>query len=176
MELFARQGFAGTTIKDIAKKSGVTEGALYRHYVSKEELAATLFERELARIQDFMTQALIRGASPEMKLRNVIAALYTSYKQDPWPLLFVVLNFQNLQGDSLLDRKKHVYDDIIRYTSQLIPDTLNGQDHEFLSTLITGLVVQPIIFHYYHRLPKHPAEYIDEICGSCCLLIGLKQA
>jgi len=174
MELFAGQGFAGTTIKDIAKKAGVTEGALYRHYAGKEEMAAILFERELADIRQRLTESLAGGRTPYEKLRAVIAYLYTSYRDEPWPLLFVILNFQNLQGDSVLDEKKHIYDYIIEYTRQLFDGLPGPRDHEFLSTLITGLVIQPIIFHHYQKLPRHPAEYIDEICRGCCLLTGLE--
>lgn len=179
MELFARYGFAGTTIKDIAVLAGVTEGALYRHYASKEEMALSLFDREVAIIRDQLAESLSWKGSPSKKLNGVISYLYTSYKDKPWPLLFVILNFQNLQGESRLDDKKHIYDYIIQYVRELFtePQTAVGgeeRDYEFLATLIAGLVIQPIIFHYYDRLSRHPVEYIDEITKSCCRLTGLK--
>jgi len=183
MELFARHGFAGTTIKDIALLAGVTEGALYRHYSSKEEMALSLFDRELGIIHDQLAESLSWKGTPGRKLKGVINYLYTSYEAKPWPLLFVILNFQNLQGDSHLDDKKHIYDYIIQYVRDLFTEPQSdgaeglkdeGRDYEFLATLIAGLVIQPIIFHYYERLNRHPVEYIDEITKSCCKLTGLK--
>jgi Transcriptional regulator len=208
MELFARHGFAGTTIKDIAQKSGVTEGALYRHYAGKEELALALFERELETVREQLMAALAIEERPVGKLRAVIHYLYDTYQKEPWPLLFVILNFQNLQGGQALDDKGHIYDFIIEFTknlfdpaedmgdltqvgrrSSLFPDEqflanrpaavqgpIRGEDtadHEFRATLVTGLVVQPIIFHYYRKLPRHPLEYVDEVTRCCCRLIGL---
>ena len=43
IELFAARGVDGVSIADIAATAGVSQGALYRHYRSKGELAAELF-------------------------------------------------------------------------------------------------------------------------------------
>lgn len=45
--LFAERGYAGAAMRDIAAAAGVTEGAIYRHYASKDAiLDATLAEFE----------------------------------------------------------------------------------------------------------------------------------
>jgi AcrR family transcriptional regulator len=44
MKLFSQGGLAATSIRDIAKESGYTNPALYKHFASKEELALHLFE------------------------------------------------------------------------------------------------------------------------------------
>ena len=44
-ELFARQGYAATTMDDIARSAGVTKPMLYRHFESKRELCTALLER-----------------------------------------------------------------------------------------------------------------------------------
>ncbi|MGV9267954.1 ScbR family autoregulator-binding transcription factor [Kitasatospora sp. NPDC003701] len=43
-ELFDRSGYAGATLADIAAAAGVTKGALYFHFSSKEELARAVVE------------------------------------------------------------------------------------------------------------------------------------
>ena len=45
--LFARKGLSSTTIKDIAAGAGVTQGALYRHYSGKTQMAWELYSREV---------------------------------------------------------------------------------------------------------------------------------
>jgi AcrR family transcriptional regulator len=47
--LFARQGFSGTTTKEIAGKARVTEALIFRHFPSKEDLYWAVIE---AKIQD----------------------------------------------------------------------------------------------------------------------------
>lgn len=36
--LFAQNGYLGTSMSDIAEKLGITKGALYKHYASKQEI------------------------------------------------------------------------------------------------------------------------------------------
>jgi AcrR family transcriptional regulator len=44
-ELFARRGYAATTVEDIAREAGVTKPMLYRHFESKQDLCIALLER-----------------------------------------------------------------------------------------------------------------------------------
>ena len=50
MKLFSEGGLADTSIRDIAKESGYTNPALYKHFASKEELALHLFETSHQRV------------------------------------------------------------------------------------------------------------------------------
>ncbi len=38
LELFAQNGYLGTSMSDIAKQLSITKGALYKHFVSKQEI------------------------------------------------------------------------------------------------------------------------------------------
>ena len=45
IRLFVEKGVAETSVRDIARAVDVSEGALYRHFVSKEDLVWDVFER-----------------------------------------------------------------------------------------------------------------------------------
>ena len=45
LELFAQSGYLGTSMSDIAKELGITKGALYKHYASKQEILDSIVER-----------------------------------------------------------------------------------------------------------------------------------
>ena len=45
LELFARSGYMGTSMSDIAGRLGITKGALYKHYASKREILDSIVER-----------------------------------------------------------------------------------------------------------------------------------
>ncbi|UCH57769.1 MAG: helix-turn-helix transcriptional regulator, partial [Candidatus Bathyarchaeota archaeon] len=44
--LFATKGFNGTSMNDIVKESGLSKGAIYGHFESKERLFLSLLERQ----------------------------------------------------------------------------------------------------------------------------------
>jgi AcrR family transcriptional regulator len=44
LSLFSQRGFARTTVRDIARKAGITDAAIYYHFESKRELLAALVE------------------------------------------------------------------------------------------------------------------------------------
>lgn len=45
-ELFARQGFEGTTTKQIARRAGINEAIIFRHFPSKQELYWEVIEHQ----------------------------------------------------------------------------------------------------------------------------------
>jgi len=61
LRLFTERGYYSTTIDDVAKAAGVTKGAVYHHFDSKEELLITavrnFFTAAISHMED-----LLRGA------------------------------------------------------------------------------------------------------------------
>jgi len=57
-EVFAEKGYPASTMDDIAEKVGVSKGALYLYFRSKEELFRAILDSEEAFLTEFLTQAL----------------------------------------------------------------------------------------------------------------------
>lgn len=54
VECLVDLGYAGTTTQEVAKRAGVTRGALLHHYPTREQLvAAAIAHLDLTRLQDF---------------------------------------------------------------------------------------------------------------------------
>ncbi len=49
MSLFSERGFRGTTTKEIAHASGVSEAMVFRHFANKEELYAAILDHKALR-------------------------------------------------------------------------------------------------------------------------------
>ena len=45
LELFAQNGYLGTSMNDIAARLGITKAALYKHYARKQEILERIVER-----------------------------------------------------------------------------------------------------------------------------------
>ena len=57
-EAFARGGYAGTSMEDVAAASGITKLIVYRHFESKEELYRAVLEQVSARMGEELLRAL----------------------------------------------------------------------------------------------------------------------
>ncbi len=64
-ERFAAQGFAPTTIKQIAGDAGVNSALLYYYFADKEALYAEVVLRLMSRVAGEMTDVLASATSPE---------------------------------------------------------------------------------------------------------------
>ncbi|MHB1065192.1 MAG: TetR family transcriptional regulator [Georgenia sp.] len=54
LDLFERQGYAGTSLRDIADRMGVTKAALYYHFPSKEALLDRVLAPALSRVREVL--------------------------------------------------------------------------------------------------------------------------
>lgn len=61
--LFASRGFHGTGMRDIARAAGVSIGAIYHHFKSKDELLLAIIQREVAELRAFLEE-LVRKELP----------------------------------------------------------------------------------------------------------------
>jgi AcrR family transcriptional regulator len=62
--LFARRGFAGVGMSEIAEAVGLGKSSLFHHFPTKAQLYAAVVERILIEIESALTRALAAGGSP----------------------------------------------------------------------------------------------------------------
>ena len=89
MKLFSERGFAATSIRDIAKESGYTNPALYKHFASKEELALHLFDTCHRRLWARCNAAIVSANSFDDKLEGYIGQFLELMDEDPEALAFL---------------------------------------------------------------------------------------
>jgi AcrR family transcriptional regulator len=71
--LFGRQGYAATSVEDLAREARVTTGALYHHFATKTALFETVFEQ-------VHTELLTRSADAAARAPDEIAALGVGFE------------------------------------------------------------------------------------------------
>ena len=89
MKLFSEQGFAGTSIRDIARESGYTNPALYKHFAGKEELALYLFEICHRRLWTKCHAAIDAANSFDEKLEGYIGQVLELVDEHPDAMAFL---------------------------------------------------------------------------------------
>lgn len=69
--LLAEKGFDAMTVDEVALNVGIAKASLYKHFPSKEDLAAAAMVRVMRQTQDFIS-ALPSEAAPVENLRSVV--------------------------------------------------------------------------------------------------------
>ena len=113
--LFSETGYAGTTIRDIAKVVGVLPGSLYAHIDNKETLLLEIVE---AGIDRFLGAAEgIDGAdAPAERMRLAIKAHVAVVAESPQRTLVVFHQWRYLTGPNRarIVEKRQRYEDVYR--------------------------------------------------------------
>lgn len=73
-ELFGRDGYAATSVEDIAARAGVTIGALYHHFPNKTALFETVFEELHVELLADSGRAARKGKDPIDQLARAFEA------------------------------------------------------------------------------------------------------
>src|SRR5215470_11781949 len=69
-ELFARRGFAGIGLAEVAEKVGLSKSSLFHHFSSKAQLYAAVMGRILDRIEAELMRSLADGGGPVQRLER----------------------------------------------------------------------------------------------------------
>ena len=89
MTLFSEHGFAGTSIRDIARESGYTNPALYKHFAGKEELAVHLFEICHRRVWTTCRAAMDAAKGFDAKLEAYVGQVLELVDEHPEVIAFL---------------------------------------------------------------------------------------
>lgn len=100
LALFTTQGFHGTNIRDIAERAGVSQGAIYTYYASKERIFEELVAIYRRCMTNFIGRVVLMLEEPFSRdgLRLLAKSIRSMVYDDAqhWLLLFIdVLEFKN---------------------------------------------------------------------------------
>jgi AcrR family transcriptional regulator len=152
VDLFAASGFDGVSIADIAAAAGVSQGALYRHYPSKEELAWTLFSTAYLRTGEELDRIRTGGAEFESAVTAMIEHFCVLYDEDP-----ALFRFMLITQHGFLPRISSGSRTPVDAIADLVGDAvaknrLKPVDPALGAAVIMGVILQSATFHIYGRL------------------------
>ena len=176
IHLFATKGLTGTTIRDIALKAGVTDGALYRHYASKNEMAQQLFYREL---ETFCTPLDAELFAPDRhaaeRLERSVRFIHEYYREHPVRFAFILLTQHGFPEDPFIPEFLNPFSMAARFIGEAVESgELPPQDPLLSAAMLMGIVLQPMVLHQYKRLDLTPAR-VDDAAKGALRLLGLNS-
>lgn len=122
-KILTTEGVGGLTIKRLAAEMNFSEGAIYRHFASKEEIILAMLNY-LAESMDQRYSALPQTAGPEERFRALFGEQFRFFRNNPH---FVVAVF----SDGLMEESKRINETIARIMAvkmkHLVPVLKEGQ-------------------------------------------------
>jgi AcrR family transcriptional regulator len=153
LALFARKGVDGTSVREIAAAVGVAEGALYRHFPSKDELARDIFLTSYRDLAGRIGRAAEAAVSFEAAVSDIIG-IFTALFDDNRPLFTFLLLSQHA---FLADVPERADANVVEAIASLFRRAIErGEiapgDPDLLAAIALGIVAQPATFTIYGRL------------------------
>lgn len=136
--VFNKHGYVGTSLSDITQATGLTKGAIYGNFESKEHLALEAFNFNIRKVMGYIAERVNGEEKASAKLR-AITDFYRKYYQFTMalggcPVLNVGID-SNHQNPALKER----VNDVIKKLIQRIEDILRlgVEQKEFKSSVNT---------------------------------------
>jgi AcrR family transcriptional regulator len=153
VQLFSRQGFAGSSTHEIARLAGVSEVTVFRHFPRKKDLfwAATESRLRRLRLSKELRERLEADENPRTAMRGVIALLVETFHNQPEMVRLLYLSLFELEhGAERILRKYLVpfFQPVREYLSRCAAKGL-GRDLDpsiAALALMTSIVAHPGLY------------------------------
>lgn len=148
-QLFARQGYHGTSTREIARLAEVSENTIFRHFDRKEDLFwLTVRARcSAARIRKDVLDGMSEGDAPEVILPKIVEFLSDILNYSPELLRLIAVAMVEMQwkADIFCDEcLSPAFSAINRY---LTANVENGRVRNFNPTMVTAALTTMVLVH-----------------------------
>ena len=179
VRVFARQGFHGCRVSDIADEAGVAYGLVYHYFGSKEEVLDTLFlerwELLLAAIAEVDAREEL---SPRDKLHQVASFIVDSYRHDPDLMKVIIVEVTraaNSFGRTHLAKIREAYEGIAAIVRKAQDDGTftTAVTAQFAALAFYGAIEQVLTGWIFDLLEEEDDDYeqakrfvVETVCGG----------
>ena len=147
--LFARQGYHGTSTREIAQLADVTENSLFRHFDHKEDIFWAAISLQLSGLTPTLDllNGITQGDSPEVVLPKIIAMFEDTVvnRSELFRLIAIAVIEQPIKADGLLSQYiSPIFSVISQYLAMNIK---NGKIRDLDSTMLASVLITTVLTH-----------------------------
>ena len=178
IRVFAREGFHGCRVSDIAKEANVAYGLVYHYFSSKDEVLDTLFSERWTLLLAAIEQEDAKDAPVREKLRAVASFIIDSYSNDPDLMKVIIVEVTraaNTFGRAHLAEIRRAYEGIAAIVEGAQRDGTFREDvsAEFASLFFYGAIEQLLTGWIFDEISKSREEFeqakdmvVETVCGG----------
>jgi AcrR family transcriptional regulator len=167
-EVFARHGYHGAALEDIAQTAGISKALIYEHFASKRELHTALIDAYVEEIFQRLQASAATGPPGEERLRGGIDAFlsFVEEHREAWRALF--RDAADPEVGDVIQRVQAQATAVIAALIAADPDAPSEreQDIEMHAALLSG-AVQSLAnwWHDHQDVPR--AALVDRTMDFC---------
>lgn len=170
-QLVAQTG-PGASVRAIAKHAGLTEGALYRHFQSRDDLLATVFDEIIEPMVAEKRNLVAMQAPVRDRLREWVRSTYAGFDRDPDAFAYVFLTDHEFPKEHA--RFSGLQSRLLR---ELIAQgraagELHDISDELAATMFVGLLLSVPTRVRAGTLPRPASQYVDEVSRAVWLTLS----
>ena len=175
IRLVARQGVTGASIRQIASEAGVTEGALYRHFESKDDLCQQAYQQIVADMTAEKEQILNSGVySLASRLREWIRLSFTYFDKYPEAFTYVLLTPYAFVESDITRRQGRMFTEFLAEASGA--GELAQMDAVLAMSHFSGLTLNIPRLINEGTLQQPALQYVDAVTLAVYAVFGLRSA
>jgi AcrR family transcriptional regulator len=164
VKVFAREGFYGCRVADIADEAGVAYGLVYHYFRSKDEILDTLFLERWDLMLEEIARVDAAPAPAREKLAAVAGFIIDSYRHDPDLMKVIIVDVTraaNSFGRSHLEKIREAYELIggIVESAQQRGELRSDITPTFAAMAFYGAVEQVLSGWIFDILPEAAEDY-----------------
>ncbi|MFQ5603984.1 MAG: TetR/AcrR family transcriptional regulator [bacterium] len=171
LALFMRKGIKATTTRDIALRAGISEGTIYRHFESKEELAEILFEENLDYFWQFLKGYLKNTATPVDMLQGFTEGFFEFSRREQTRYSFIIAAHQTELKKHSRERMKpkQMLSKILRLGQS--QGLFRKMDINLAGAMVMGTIMQTIFYLKNGRIAINYDEVVQEVVKTCLKMV-----
>ena len=144
LEIFSTQGFANTTVQEIAAQAKVGKGTVYTYFATKEDVLANLLDEGLAHMGQHMEERIKMLTDSGLKLRAILRE-QLRYFHDHRPLVRLLSREAwgyDHESSSVAQRIRSSYIGMLQEVIEkgIQAGELRALDSETVATALYGMV------------------------------------
>jgi len=130
VRLFAEQGFANSSITQLAERCGASKAWLYHYFTSKEAVLFEIFDDHTQRLVKVVREVRGLGLGPEAQFREFLHRFLRIYESAQTTHLVLLYDLNRLgpeQHEIIASREREVVRELALMLDELRPDLLKRQ-------------------------------------------------
>ncbi|MCU0773134.1 MAG: TetR/AcrR family transcriptional regulator [Ideonella sp.] len=182
-DLFARQGYAGTSMNEVAQACGLSKPAVYHYFKDKYQLLLEIAEGHVSRLEATVASALQahRDLPPEALLRVLIQRIVHAYAGAQNAHRVLTEDVRYLEPDDrrrVLDTERRIVGSFAELVGRLRPEAHAADLAKPLTMLLFGMVNWMFTWHRADGPLTHEAlaPVVADLFTAGIAAVGLPAA